>query len=241
MLCVDADRDPLAAIPGVRTADRKGLWQTNVRGTTRLLDALEQAGVQRVILASSSSVYGQSYRPVREDESPAPCSFYGCTKLAAELSCRRSGLETVVLRYFTVYGERQRPDMAFAAFIAATLDGGVAHLIEGGEHVRHFTFVGDAVDATMRALHAPAGAVYNVAGPKPATVVSGLRLIEQGLGRRVRVRRLPAHEGEALSTNADISRAQRDLAWRPRVALAEGLRRQIDRALGEYRSPSMVL
>ena len=104
-----------------------------------------------------------------------------------------------MLRYFTVYGERQRPDMAFAAFIAAALDDGVADLIEGGEHVRHFTFVGDAVDATMRALHAPAGAVYNVAGPRPATVASSLRLIEGDLGKPVPVRRRRAHKGEALT------------------------------------------
>jgi UDP-glucuronate 4-epimerase len=227
----------LAALPGVRTPDREGLWQTNVRGTSRLLDAMREAGVPRVILASSSSIYGDSYGPVREDEPPAPSSFYGHTKLAAELICRRSDLEAVVLRYFTVYGPRQRPDMAFAAFIGAALDGGVADLIEGGEHVRHFTFVGDAVDATLRALRAPAGAVCNVAGPEPATVASSLRLIEGELGRAVPVRRLPAHEGEALSTHADISRAQRDLGWQPRVALAEGLRRQIDHALSERRTP----
>ena len=223
----------MAAVTGVRTADREGLWHTNVRGTTRLLDILGEAGVPRVILASSSSIYGDSHRPVREDEPPAPGSFYGRTKLAAELVCGRSDLEAVVLRYFTVYGERQRPDMAFAAFIAAALDDGVADLIEGGEHVRHFTFVGDAVDATMRALHAPAGAVYNVAGPRPATVASSLRLIEGDLGKPVPVRRRRAHEGEALSTNADLSRAQRDLGWQPHVALAEGLRRQINHALSE--------
>ncbi len=223
----------MAAVPGVRTADREGLWHTNVRGTTRLLDVLREAGVPRVILASSSSIYGHSHRPVREDEPPAPGSFYGCTKLAAELICRRSGLETVVLRYFTVYGERQRPDMAFAAFIAAALDGGVADLIDGGEHVRHFTFVGDAVDATIRALRAPAGAVYNVAGPKPATVASSLRLIEGDLGKPVPVRPLAAYAGEALSTNADISRARLDLGWQPRVALAQGLCRQIEHALSE--------
>jgi UDP-glucuronate 4-epimerase len=228
----------MAALPGVRSPDERGLWRVNVRGTARLLDIIREAGVPRVILASSSSIYGHSHRSVREEEPPAPGSLYGRTKLAAELICRRSGLNAVVLRYFTVYGERQRPDMAFAVFIEAALDDGVADLIAGGRHVRHFTFVGDAVEATIRALHhAPAGAVYNVAGPKPATVASTLRLIEGHLGKPVSVRHIPAYEGEALRTNADLSRAQRDLAWRPRVALAEGLRCQINYALSERGAP----
>lgn len=223
----------LAALPGVRTADRRGLWRTNVSGTARLMDSLREAGVSRVILASSSSIYGESDRPVGEEDQPAPGSTYAWTKLAAELVCRSSGLEAVVLRYFTVYGERQRPDMAFAAFIAAAMGDGVADLIAGGEHVRHFTFVGDVVEATIRALHAPADAVYNVAGPEPATVAGTLRLIEGHLGRPVPVRRLAAHEGEVRSSNADLSRTRRELGWQPRVALVEGLRRQIDHALGE--------
>jgi UDP-glucuronate 4-epimerase len=227
----------VAALPGVRTADGEGLWHTNVLGTARLLDSLREAGVPRVILASSSSIYGDSGRPVREEDPPAPGSPYARTKLAAELICQSSHLEAVVLRYFTVYGERQRPDMAFAAFIAAALGDGVARLTDGGEHVRRFTYVRDVVDATVRALDAPAGAVYNVAGPDAVTVASALRLIEGLLGRPVPVHPRPAHEGEALSTNADLSRAGRDLGWQPRVALAEGLRRQTDHALSELRAP----
>jgi UDP-glucuronate 4-epimerase len=213
------------------------LRQVNVEGTARLLDSLGEAGVPRMILASSSSIYdGRSDDPVSEDEPPAPGSFYGHTKLAAELICRCASPDAVVLRYFTVYGERQRPDMAFAAFIAAALDGGSAPLIADGQHLRHFTFVGDVVDATVRALdRAPAGATYNVAGPEPVTVISSLGLIERSLGRSVPVQRLPAHDGEALRTHADISRAHRDLGWQPRVTLADGLRRQIDYALDERR------
>ncbi len=229
----------MAAVPGVRTTDEEELSRVNVRGTARLLGILGEASVPRVILASSSSIYGHSHGPVREDEPPAPGSFYGRTKLAAEHICLRSGLDAVVLRYFTVYGERQRPDMAFAAFIDAALGDGVARLNAGGEHVRHFTFVGDVVEATVRALHhAPNGAIYNVAGPEPATVASALRLIEGHLGRPVPVRRLPAHEGEALRTHADQSRAQQELGWQPRVSLAEGLRCQINHALDERRTLS---
>lgn len=231
----------MAAVPGVRTSDERGLRRVNVEGTARLLDALGEAGVPRLILASSSSVYdGRSEEPVHEDEPPAPGSFYGRTKLAAELICRRSRLDTVVLRYFTVYGERQRPDMAFAAFIAAALDGGSAPLIADGEHLRHFTFVGDVVDATVRAHdHAPAGATYNVAGPEPVTVISALRLLERSLGRPVPVHRLPGHDGEALRTHADISQARRDLDWQPHVTLVDGLRRQIDHTLSEHGSGSV--
>ena len=225
----------MAAMPGVRTSDEEGLRRVNVTGTARLLETLGEAGVPRMILASSSSIYdGRSTGPVCEEESHAPGSFYGHTKLAAERICLRSDLKTVVLRYFTVYGERQRPDMAFAAFIEAALDGDPAQLIAQGRHVRHFTFVGDVVDATVRALdRAPAGGVYNVAGPEPATVLSALRLIERSLGRPAPIRHLPAHVGEAIRTHADISRARRELGWQPRVALAEGLRRQIDHVLSE--------
>ena len=228
----------MAAVPGVRTSDQRRLRRVNVEGTARLLDALCEAGVPRLILASSSSIYnGHPEEPVHEDESPAPGSFYGRTKLAAELICRRSRLGTVVLRYFTVYGERQRPDMAFAAFIAAALDGDPAPLIADGAHLRHFTFVNDVVDATVRALdRAPAGATYNIAGPEPVTVISALRLLEQSLGKSVPVRRLPGHNGEALRTHADTSRARRDLGWRPHVTLVDGLRRQIDHELSERRA-----
>jgi nucleoside-diphosphate-sugar epimerase len=230
----------LAAMPGVRTADREALSRENVRGTARLIRLLEEAGVPRVVLASSSSIYGRCDGPMREEHPPAPESFYGRTKLAAELICRSSSLEAVVLRYFTVYGERQRPDMAFAAFIAAALEDRVADLTDGGEHVRHFTYVGDVVDATTRALDASPGTVCNVAGPEPATVAAGVRLIEAGVGRPVPVRCLPAHEGEALRTHADLSRAERDLGWRPRVMLAEGLRRQIDDALAREPNPGVL-
>jgi UDP-glucuronate 4-epimerase len=230
----------LAAMPGVRTADREALSRENVTGTARLMRLLEGAGVPRIVLASSSSVYGRCDGPMREEHPPAPESFYGRTKLAAERICRSSQLDAVVLRYFTVYGERQRPDMAFAAFIAAALDDGVADLTDGGEHVRHFTYVGDAVDATMRALHASPDTVCNIAGPEPATVAAGVRLIEAGLGRPVPVRRLPAHAGEALRTNADLWRAERDLGWRPSVTLAEGLRRQIEDAVARRRNPCIL-
>jgi UDP-glucuronate 4-epimerase len=230
----------MAAVPGVRTIDGEAMRRVNVSGTVRLLESMDEAGVGRVILASSSSIYGHVHGPVHEEQPPAPCSLYGRTKLAAELICRRSGLDAVVLRYFTVYGERQRPDMAFAAFIDAALDAEVARLIARGRHVRHFTFVGDVVDATVRALYgAPAGAIYNVAGPQPHVVVSALRLIERYVGKSVPVSMAPAHDGEVLLTHGDISRTRRDLDWRPCVPLAEGLRRQIAYAVGE-RAASLV-
>jgi UDP-glucuronate 4-epimerase len=225
----------MAAVPGVRTSDERRLREVNIAGTARLLEAMREARVPRMILASSSSIYnGRPAERVGEEEAPAPGSLYGLTKLAAERLCRRSDLESVVLRYFTVYGERQRPDMAFAAFIQAALEDGSAPLIAHGRHVRHFTFVADVVDATVRALdRAPAGATYNVAGPAPSTVLDALRLIERLLDRPVPVHHLPAHAGEALRTHADISRARRELGWQPRVTLPDGLRRQVEHTRGD--------
>lgn len=230
----------LAAMPGVRTSDERGLRRVNVEGTVRLLRALTEAGVPRMVLASSSAVYGPCRgAPVSEREPPAPASFYGHTKLAAEIACRESPLELVTLRYFTVYGERQRPDMAFAAFISAALGGTDAPLIADGRHVRHFTFIADVVEATVRALrHARAGSVYNIAGPEPASVLDALGVIEASLGRTVTVCPRPAHPGEALRTHADLSRARRDLDWAPRVGLADGLRRQLAYTLARERGPA---
>jgi nucleoside-diphosphate-sugar epimerase len=147
-------------------------------------------------------------------------------------------LEAIVLRYFTVYGERQRPDMAFSAFIAAGIGEPTAKLLSAGEHQRHFTYVGDAVEATLRALRAPSGRIYNVAGPRPAVVIDALRLIEEYLKKPVPVVRLPAFDGEARSTSADLSAVYKDLRWQPHVELADGLQRQINHALAQHTHPA---
>jgi UDP-glucuronate 4-epimerase len=224
----------LAGLPGARCADARRLMRENAFATARLLAALRREGVPRVILASSSSIYGDVKGPAREEQTPRPLSPYARSKLLVEMVARRSPLQTVALRYFTVYGERQRPDMAFAAFLDAAIGGVSAPLTDAGSHVRHFTHIEDAVDATMRVLHgAPAGAVYNVAGPETASVARALRLLEAHLGERVPLQHVPAFEGEASRTEADLGRARRELGWRPRVRLREGLRRQVEHARAE--------
>jgi UDP-glucuronate 4-epimerase len=226
----------MAAVPGVRTSDTELLWRVNVRDTGRLLGLLADANVRRVVLTSSSSIYGSSQVARSERDRTRPASEYARSKLAAERLCLCSGLHAVVLRYFTVFGPRQRLDMAFAAFIDAALGGRAAPLFSARAHVRQFTFVADVVDATVLALErAPGGAVYNVAGPHPATVEHGLRTIERLLGRAVPVQELPAHRADALDCRASTERARSELGWVARTELDEGLRAQVDYALGERR------
>jgi nucleoside-diphosphate-sugar epimerase len=215
----------LAAQPGVRPSfvDFDTYLGRNVLATQRVLEA---AARTRVLLASSSSIYGdaESY-PTTEDAEPRPLSPYGITKLACEHLARAYDGNTVVLRYFTVYGPRQRPDMAFARLVTATRDGEQFDLC--GEASRAFTYVGDAVDATIRAMDdAPAGALYNVGGGEEATMRDAIALLERVSGRSVRVRELPAARGDARRTAADVTRIRDELGWTPATPLEEGVRAQ---------------
>lgn len=225
----------LAAQPGVR-----GSWgasfdvylRDNVLATQRLLEAMLPHR-PRFVLASSSSVYGQADRlPVSEEDAARPISPYGVTKLAAEhlatLYRRAHELSVVTLRYFTVYGPRQRPDMALARFLEAAVRGVPLEVLGNGEQSRDFTFVGDAVDATVKALGAPSGSCYNVGGGSRATVNEVVAMVEELLGRRLEVHRRPAATGDALHTWADTTRIRQDLGWKPATGLREGLRLQVE-------------
>lgn len=225
----------LAARPGVRSGSPELFERANVR----LTDAVARSGVPRVVLASSSSVYSPSGAPVAEDAPLAPRSDYGRSKLRAERVAERaaaeSGVEVVTLRYFTLYGPRQRPDMAFSRFALAALGGPPAPLIGDGGQTRDFTFVEDAVDATVRALaFGRAGAVYNVGGGAPATLDEALALVAEAIGTRPALIRRPADPREPRSTAADISRARAELGWLPRVPLPEGIGRQMASAGAAY-------
>lgn len=224
----------LAGQPGVRASWGESFQlylDRNVRATQRLFETAAAAGT-RVVFASSSSVYGEaeSY-PTAEDVEPRPISPYGITKLACEhlaaANARVHGLEAVVLRYFTVYGPRQRPDMAFAAMLDALACGDAFRLFGDGTAARSFTYVGDAVAATIAAMErGRTGEVYNVGGGDEATMNEAIALAEELSGRSLRVERAGAAAGDVKRTRADVSKAAAALNWAPETSLPEGLRAQ---------------
>jgi nucleoside-diphosphate-sugar epimerase len=218
----------------VRSADPPAaFWAANVAPTRRVLRAAARAGVGRVVLASSSSVYGAAAGPVCEDAPLRPRSAYGASKAAAEEECRACRVETVVVRYFTVYGPGQRDDMAFARFIAAGLGGGVAPLLGDGRQSRDFTFVDDAVEGTVRALlHGRPGGVYNVSGGRSVRLAEAVALLAEHLDRPVPLAPAPAAAADPPRTEANLDHARTELGYAPAVGLAEGLRRQVEAAVG---------
>lgn len=227
----------LAAQPGVGASFGERFAQytrDNVLVTQRVLEAAAAAGCRRVVWASSSSVYGDAAAyPCVEDRTPTrPRSPYGVTKRACEdlaAIYRGGGLSVVGLRYFTVYGPRQRPDMAMRKLCEALLDGTPFPLYGDGGQSRDCTHVADAVDATFRAARAadPA-AIYNVGGGHEATLREIVALLEELSGRSAVLDRRPAQPGDVRRTAADTSRALADLGWRPSVDLREGLRDQLE-------------
>ncbi len=206
----------------------------NVLATQRLLEAARATtGIERLVYASSSSVYGnaESY-PTHEGMLPQPVSPYGVTKLAAEhlmcLYASEFGVPTVSLRYFTVFGPRQRPDMAFHRFARAALERRQIEIYGTGEQSRDFTFVSDIVQANILAAErGRSGGVYNIGGGTQATVNQVLEFIGSIVGALDVVRK-PKLAGESLHTGADTTRAQRDLGYRPAVPLFEGIRREVE-------------
>jgi nucleoside-diphosphate-sugar epimerase len=225
----------LAAQAGVRASwgrDFQLYTEHNVLGTQRLLEAAAAAGVPRIVYASSSSVYGDSTAlPLREDSPCRPVSPYGVTKLAAEHLChlyhRNLGLPVVSLRYFTVYGPRQRPDMAFHRFLKACRDGQELVLYGDGQQTRDFTYIDDILTATRAAAQTGRpGTAYNVGGGERVALNEVLRLIEEVTGRALRVRKEEAQRGDMRDTFADTAAAARDLGFRPSIPLREGLARE---------------
>jgi nucleoside-diphosphate-sugar epimerase len=225
----------LAAQAGVRASwGREFAHYTdhNLLATQALLEAALRAGRPTVVYASSSSVYGDAPSlPLREDGPCQPVSPYGVTKLAAEhlavLYHRCHGLPTVSLRFFTVYGPRQRPDMAFHRFLKAARDGGAIALFGDGQQTRDFTYVDDIVSAVREApLSGQPGSVYNVGGGERVALHEVLRLVETVTGRPLRIERQEAQKGDMRDTFADTTAARRDLGFRSTVPLAEGLLRE---------------
>jgi nucleoside-diphosphate-sugar epimerase len=205
----------------------------NILATQRLLEAGRRRPLRRFVYASSSAVYGRSPLPLHEEGPTRPLSPYGVSKLAAEHLCglyaEAHGVPTVSLRYFTVYGPRQRPDMAFHRFIRALRAGRPIPVFGDGRQTRDFTFVGDIVDATCQAADAavPAGTVLNVAGGSRIELGAAIEELAQLTGRPACLEPATGAPGEMPHTYADIRQAAERLGWRPKTALAEGLREEI--------------
>jgi nucleoside-diphosphate-sugar epimerase len=227
----------LAGQPGVRPSwgsqfDR--YVRDNVLATQRLLESLKDTPVERLVFAGSSSVYGDAEMfPTKESALPRPVSPYGVTKLAAEhlalLYTKNFGLPAVSVRYFTVYGPRQRPDMAFSRFMEALVDGDAIEVFGDGEQTREFTYVSDAVEGTIKAATADAaGQVFNLGGGSRVTVNRVLATLEDISGLKVRRQTLPAAPGDPRHTGASINLARERLGWEPRISLREGLTKQWD-------------
>ncbi len=227
----------LAAQAGVRKSwgqDFLTYTTHNVDATQRLLEAVKTRPITRFVYASSSSVYGDDVPiPMREDVRVQPLSPYGVTKLAAEHLCllytANYGVPTVSLRFFTVYGPKQRPDMGFHRFMRAALTGAPITLYGDGEQTRDFTFIDDIVAALMAAGdRGPAGAVYNIGGGSRVSINEVLARIEEIAGHPLDIRREAAQMGDMRDTFADTSRARADLGFVPRTSLADGLRAEFE-------------
>jgi UDP-glucuronate 4-epimerase len=226
----------LAAQAGVRLSWSEGFDEYashNVLATQRLLEAAVRARTAKVLYASSSSVYGQAARyPTSEDDLPRPHSPYGVTKLAGEHLCglyaANWGVPTVSLRYFTVYGPRQRPDMAVHRLLGAGLQAAPFPLNGDGSAVRDLTYVDDVVAANLAAVEADVepGTVVNIAGGGQVSMKDLLVLAGDAIGSDIEVEHRPAAVGDVDRTAGDIERAHRLLGWSPSTALADGLAAQ---------------
>jgi nucleoside-diphosphate-sugar epimerase len=226
-----------AAQAGVRASWGQGFatyTDYNINATQILLEAAKDApNLQRIVFASSSSVYGNAETmPTRESTCPQPVSPYGITKLAAEQLCKlyykNFNVPVVILRYFTVYGPRQRPDMAFHKFFKAVLTNEAISIYGDGRQTRDFTFVSDAVAANLAAatVSAAIGEVFNIGGGSRVSLAEVIDTIEQIADSPIHRNYLEFGRGDARHTGADITKAQQILAYQPQVSLTEGLKQE---------------
>ena len=227
----------LAAQAGVRKSwgrDFHVYIVNNVEGTQLLLEACAGRPVERLVYASSSSVYGDDVAlPMREDARPQPVSPYGVTKLSAEQLCHlyyvNYSVPTVSLRYFTVYGPRQRPDMGFHCFFKAVMAERPIPQFGDGRQTRDFTYVADAVSATVAAAsRGKPGAVYNIGGGSRIDLLAVFELIQRVTRKTLKVERIEAQRGDMRDTYADTTKARADLGFAPTVTLEQGLRAQFE-------------
>ena len=225
-----------AAQAGVRASwgsSFKIYTENNVRATQYLLEAAKEVSLKKFIYASSSSVYGDAETyPTDEEMKPMPISPYGVTKLAGEHLCnlyfKNCGVPIVSLRYFTVYGPRQRPDMAFNIFIKAILKDEEIVVFDDGKQTRDFTYIDDIIDANVSAMDAQViGKVLNIGGGSRITVNDAIRIIEKVTGKRAKTRYIEKQKGDVRHTGADISRAGKLLGYKPAYDLERGIANEV--------------
>ena len=226
----------LAAQAGVRASwggNFEIYTKNNIQVTQRLLEWAKQVNINKFIYASSSSVYGDCEElPEEEDSILKPVSPYGVTKLAGEHLCylywKNFGVPTVALRYFTVYGPRQRPDMAFHKFIKAMLNDKEIEIYGDGNQTRDFTYIDDIIEGHILALDAPDGEVFNIGGGKRITVNSVIKILEKILNKKAKVKYIERQKGDVRDTFASITKANEILNYTPKTKFEEGLRKEIE-------------
>jgi UDP-glucuronate 4-epimerase len=228
----------LAAEPGVGDSwggRFEAYLRNNVLATQLLLDAMRQWPEKRLVYASSSSIYGEAESlPTPESVTPRPMSPYGATKLMGEHLCElyaaNHGIDYVALRYFSVYGPRQRPDMAFNKFCRAAVTGEPIEVFGDGRQTRDFTYVSDVVAATRAAgsLPSPSGEVFNIGGGAQIALADALELIERFAGHPLEVRYTSPRSVDVRNTGGDTSHARRRLGYAPAVAFEDGLRAEFE-------------
>ena len=226
----------LAAQAGVRASwgkDFEIYIRDNVLATQKLLEFYKQKRIKKFVFASSSSVYGDAELPMKEDSLLKPVSPYGVTKLAAEnlcyLYCKTYNIPTVSLRYFTVYGPRQRPDMAIHKFVRAILRGEEIVVFGDGRQTRDFTFIDDVLDATILAANNDAvGEVFNVGGGNRISVNDLIKQIGELVGKKAGIKHVERQKGDAKDTLADITKTTKLIKWAPKIKIEEGLRRYVE-------------
>jgi len=222
-----------AAQAGVRASVENPLKTNavNVNGTLNILEAAKGSGIKRIVYASSSSVYGKIVRLPFDEEHPTnPISPYGVSKLACEHYFRvyreLHGIDSVGLRYFTVYGPRIRPDLAIHKFTKTALEGGQLEVYGDGSKSRDFTYVSDAVDATLKAMTKGSG-IYNIGGGTTITVKELAQKIISQVGSGT-IKYVSDQKGDVEHTESDTKKAQRELGWKPKKAFEEGLKETVD-------------
>ena len=226
----------LAAQAGVRASWGKSFetyTRNNIEATQRLLEFYKDRKIKKFVYASSSSVYGDAELPMRENSLLKPVSPYGVTKLAGENLCylywKNYNVPTVSLRYFTVYGPRQRPDMAIHNFVKAILNGEEITVFGDGTQTRDFTYVDDAVKANILAAESDIiGEVFNIGGGSRISVSELIKSIEDTVGKKANIKYVEKQKGDVRDTLADVSKAEEKLRWKPKANIEEGLKKYIN-------------